>query len=118
MMAVRVRRLLNRSEFLKIKAEGARAPSQAFVLQWLDVAAEEGLAVGFTTSGALGNAVKRNRARRRLKAAFDSACRLNPEAQGGGKWLVIVGKMPIFEIEYDYLVKDMVKALAAAGVQC
>lgn len=117
-MAVRVRRLLNRSEFVKLKAEGRRSSAQAFVLQWLEVPAEEGLAVGFTTSGALGNAVKRNRARRRLKAAFDQACRLNPEARGAGKWLVIVGKMPVFGIDYAYLLKDMRKALNEAGVAC
>lgn len=115
-MAVRVRRLIKRQDFLKVKAEGARASSQAFVLQWLAVPAEEGLGVGFTASGALGGAVKRNRARRRLKAAFDEVCRLNPVASGQGRWLVMVAKMPIFDIDYKYLLKDMAKALAEAGV--
>lgn len=117
-MAVRVRRLLRRSDFLKIKAEGRRVPTQSFVLQHLDVPGEADVVVGFTTSGALGGAVKRNRARRRLKAAFDEACRLNPNAEGHGKWLVIVGKMPIFDIDYAYLVKDMRKALTEAGIAC
>lgn len=117
-MAVRVRRLLKRQEFVKIKSLGRRVSTQAFVLQWLEVPEEEGLAVGFTASGALGNSVKRNRARRRLKAAFDEMCRCNPKAEGQGRQLVLVAKMPMFTIEYPYLLKDMVKALNEAGIPC
>lgn len=117
-MAVTVRRLMVRQNFLKVKAEGRRASCQAFVLQWLEVPEEAGLGVGFTASGALGNAVKRNKARRRLKAAFDEMCRCNPEAQGQGRWLVLVAKLPMFEIEYKYLLRDMQKALGEAGITC
>ena len=117
-MAVRVRRLLKRQDFLKVKSLGRRVSTQAFVLQWLDMPEEDGIGVGFTASGALGNAVKRNRARRRLKAAFDEICRCNPNAVGQGKHFVLVAKMPMFAIEYPYLLKDMAKALAEAGVAC
>lgn len=117
-MAVRVRRLLKRQEFLDTKSLGRRISTQAFVLQWLEDADENGLGVGFTASGALGNAVRRNRARRRLKAAFDEVCRCNPEAFGSGRKLVLVAKMPMFEIGYDYLLKDMRKALVEAGIAC
>ncbi|RYG60734.1 MAG: ribonuclease P protein component [Alphaproteobacteria bacterium] len=121
-MAVRVRRLLKRQDFLRLKSLGGRVSTQAFVLQWLDVPEEDGLGVGFTASGALGGAVKRNRARRRLKAAFDEACRCNPECrfagEAKGRWLVMVAKMPMFEIDYTYLMKDMRKALAEAGLVC
>jgi ribonuclease P protein component len=117
-VAVRVRRLLKRQDFLKLKSLGGRVSTQAFVLQWLDVPEEEGLGVGFTASGALGGAVKRNRARRRLKAAFDEACRTNPDCQGQGRWLVMVAKMPMFNIDYNYLLKDMKKALGEAGITC
>ena len=115
-MAVLVRRLLKRQDFLKIKSLGRRVSTQAFVLQVLDIPEDAGVAVGFTTSGALGGAVKRNRARRRLKAAFDEVCRCNPKAEGQGRWLVIVGKMPVFEIDHTYLLKDMAKALNEAGL--
>lgn len=117
-MAVRVRRLLNRQEFLKIKGLGRRVSTQAFVLQWIDAPEEAGIGVGFTASGALGNAVKRNRARRRLKAAFDEVCRVNPAATGQGRQLVLVAKMPMFAIDYTYLLKDMRKALEEAGITC
>lgn len=118
-MAVRVRRLLKRADFTQTKSLGRRVSSQAFVLQWRDVAEEEGLGLGLTASTAsVGNAVKRNRARRRLKAAFDEVCRLNPEAQGQGRWLVLVAKAPILTLDYKYLIKDMRKALNEAGVVC
>jgi len=118
MMAVQVRRLLKRSDFTEMKAKGLRINTQAFVLQYREVEGEEGLGVGFTTSRALGGAVKRNRARRRLKAAFDEVCRLNPKAEGGGRQLVIIGKLPVFEIDFRYLRRDMKKALGEAGISC
>lgn len=117
-MTVQVRRLLKRQDFLKVKGLGRRVSAQAFVLQWLEVPEETGLGVGFTASGALGNSVKRNRARRRLKAAFDEMCRCNKDAAGQGRWFVLVAKMPMFDIDYTYLLKDMKKALNEAGVSC
>lgn len=116
-MAVSVRRLLKRNDFLNLKAKGLRVNTQAFVLQWLDMPTEPGLGVGFTASGALGGAVKRNRARRRIKAVFDEVCRLNPACEGAGKHLVLVAKMPVFAIDYAYLLKDMRKALSEAGLK-
>lgn len=115
-MAVSIRRLTKRADFLKIKADGKRVSTQAFVLQYLENKDEKGLGVGFTCSGALGNAVARNRARRRLKAVFDKVCRLNPAARGQGLGLVMVGKMPVFTIDFKYLERDMAKALAEIGV--
>ncbi len=117
-MAVRVRRLMVRQDFLKVKL-GRRVSTQSFVVQYLDVDSENGLGVGFTASTkGVGNAVARNRARRRLKAVFDEVCRLNPTAEGQGKWLVLVAKAPILDIDYKYLLKDMRKALTEAGISC
>lgn len=117
-MAVILRRMLKRADFLKVKAEGQRASTQGFVLQYLPTPAEPGLCVGYTASiAAVGNAVARNKARRRLKAAFDAACRLNPNARAQGLWLVFIAKKPVLELGYAYLLKDMQKALATAGVQ-
>ncbi|PZP39965.1 MAG: ribonuclease P protein component [Pseudomonas fluorescens] len=117
-MAVHVRRLMNRQNFLDVKL-GRRVSTQSFVLQYLDKPEEEGVALGLTAStAAVGNSVQRNRARRRLKAAFDEVFRLNPDAQGQGKWLVLVAKSPILKIEHPYLLKDMKKALLEAGFSC
>lgn len=116
-MAVILRRMLKRADFLKVKAEGQRASTQGFVLQYLSIPAEPGLCIGYTASiAAVGNSVARNKARRRLKAAFDAACRLNPQVSAKGLWLVFIAKKPVLELKYAYLLKDMQKALLAAGI--
>jgi ribonuclease P protein component len=117
-MSIPVRTLRRRAEFLRLKESGQRVNTQAFVLQWLSAPEEPGVALGFTCSKALGGAVQRNRARRRLKAGVDVALRLNLHAQGGGKVLVFIGKMPIFNIKYKHLLKDIHSALEQAGLQC
>lgn len=116
-MAVNVRRMVRRTDFICVKETGKREVTPAFVLQWLDKPEETGLLVGFTASKALGNAVQRNRARRRLKAAFDTVVRLNANAQGSGKWLVMVAKFQVLERDMAKIVAEMTTAMAAAGVR-
>jgi ribonuclease P protein component len=113
-----VQTLRQRRDFLTLKAQGGRVHAAAFVLQWLARPGEATLGVGFTCSGALGNAVRRNRARRRLKAAFDATVRLNPAAKlaGEGRWLVLVGKHAVFDVDFQQLCAELRTALAQAGV--
>lgn len=109
--------LRKRSQFLALKAAPGRAHGAGFVLQWAEVEGE-GLQVGYTAStAAIGNAVRRNRARRRLRAAFDKLVRCNPKA-GCEKALHLnwVAKAPVLDVAFDLLVADMEKALAKAGV--
>jgi ribonuclease P protein component len=64
-------RLKTRAEFLHVR-EGARFAAPSLVLQArarADTGASGGARFGFTATKALGGAVERNRARRRLKAA-------------------------------------------------
>ena len=58
--------------------------------------------VGFTTSKKVGNAVKRNRARRRLKALF---LELQPNLSSGS--YVIVAKDKIHDLDYATLKKGL-----------
>ncbi|MDJ0822962.1 MAG: ribonuclease P protein component, partial [Paracoccaceae bacterium] len=64
----RVGRLTKRADFLKA-ARGARMHCDAFVLQARKRAdgEAEGVRVGFTCSKKVGNAIARNRAKRRLR---------------------------------------------------
>ncbi len=67
-------RLKKRSEFLQAAASGVVAKSQTVIVQCLPVKKEDGAAevrVGFTASKRVGNAVCRNRAKRRLRAWVD-----------------------------------------------
>ena len=58
--------------------------------------------IGFTVSKKIGNAVKRNRARRRIKALFaEFANRLN-----NGKY-VFIAKVEINTIDYKNLKNDL-----------
>lgn len=67
-----IRHLTKRSEFLRVQKRGSKAVSKAFVLQGyqrVDGACDTtSWRVGFTASKRVGNAVRRNRAKRRLRA--------------------------------------------------
>ena len=60
-------RLKRRTDFRAISEAGARAPAKAFVLQALRREEQGPVRVGFTVSRQVGNAVERNRVRRRLR---------------------------------------------------
>ncbi|MBO6784902.1 MAG: ribonuclease P protein component [Alphaproteobacteria bacterium] len=69
-----VTRLPRRADFLRVAAERRRWAAPGLVLQVAprpepESGAETGVRVGFTATKKIGNAVTRNRARRRLRAA-------------------------------------------------
>ncbi|OYV38626.1 MAG: ribonuclease P protein component [Acidocella sp. 20-61-6] len=74
--------LKRRAEFLALAARGKKLAKRGFVLQWREADGAAGLAelqapplrVGFTATKKLGNAVARNRARRRLREAVRLTC--------------------------------------------
>jgi ribonuclease P protein component len=59
-------RLTRRADF-RAASQGARASAGAFALQARSRGDEPGIRVGFTVSRQVGNAVERNRVRRRLR---------------------------------------------------
>jgi ribonuclease P protein component len=62
-------RFQNRADFLRLAATGRKIARPGFVLQFLRHEAPAPLRVGYTATKKIGNAVSRNRARRRLKEA-------------------------------------------------
>ncbi|HEX8826489.1 MAG TPA: ribonuclease P protein component [Xanthobacteraceae bacterium] len=104
-------RLKRRSDFraaAQAAARGARASARAFVLQ----ARQRGEAgpprVGFTVSKQVGNAVERNRVRRRLRelvrvAAAAELC--------VGHDYVLVGRPAALRAEFDAMMRDLAAAL-------
>ena len=70
-MTARLVRLKVRADFLRVAAASARAARPGLVLQAAPQPGETGsrLRVGYTASRRVGNAVARNRAKRRLRAA-------------------------------------------------
>ena len=71
---------------------------------------ENGPRFGFTITKKMGNAVTRNRIRRRLKAAFAAESR---SAKLGACDYVIVARQAALDRPFDLLVGDVHRALAA-----
>ncbi len=126
-------RLRTRPDFLKVAAEGAKWVTPGLILQARRrpppaVAStrvggtgkatarkpieEDEIRVGFTVSRKVGNATKRNRARRRLRAA---ATELLPELGRPGCDYVLIGRARTLDRPYAELVEDLRQALGRVG---
>jgi ribonuclease P protein component len=97
-------RLKRRSEFRAV-ATGLRASAKAFTLQALRRADEKAPRVGFTVSKQVGNAVERNRVRRRLREIV----RLSAAAAAAGEPTTTTG----LRSGHDYVLVGRRAALAA-----
>ncbi len=83
--------LKNRSDFLRA-ARGRRVHSTSFVLQGWDRGDQGPVRVGFTCSKKVGNAVARNRAKRRLR----EIARLGLPLHGSTGWdYVLIGRKDV-----------------------
>ena len=104
-------RLRRRADF-KAVAGGKRVARQAFVLQALTVSGNSGdrpPRVGFTVTRKTGNAVVRNRIRRRLKAAIAAAV----EGLESATDYVVIGRRAALTLQFQRLVTDLETGLAA-----
>ena len=104
--------LKHRSEFLAA-ARARRAPVAGFLLQArLRAEAEpaEGIRVGFTCSKKVGNAVARNRAKRRLRALAHDI--LRQHGQPGWDYVLIGKPGETATRPFDDLRADLMRALA------
>jgi ribonuclease P protein component len=102
-------RLKRRREFLAVAGARCRWATPAFVLQAGPRGAPEEVGIGFTASRRIGNAVARNRARRRLRAA---ARALLPGAAKPGYDYVIVARPAILTCPFEALLTDLANAFA------
>jgi len=106
-----VERLKTRSAF-RAAASGRRISSPGFTLQALRAGGEEDRPprFGFTVTKKIGNAVVRNRIRRRLKEAV----RLAGVAHGRQNTdYVLVGRRVALSLEFERLVTDLLTGIAA-----
>jgi len=102
-----MQRLKQRADFLAAAA-GHRAPAGGFVLQARDRHEDGPVRVGFTCSRKVGNAVERNRVRRRLREMVRLA---PPEVVRRGYDYVLIGRSQALEMPFDRLVEDFDRAL-------
>lgn len=104
-------RLKRRAEFLAVAAAKRDVPTPGFVLQGR-LPGEEGLRIGFTVSRRVGNAVERNRVRRRLREVVR---RVLGEADLPSGDLVLIGRRPALSRPFATLCSDFERALRRLG---
>jgi len=108
-----VKRLIRRAEFLKV-AEGRRKwVAPGLILQMAPQSPAAELRVGFTASRKVGNAVARNRARRRLRAA---SAELLPVHAAEGHDYVLIARSGTLTRRYQALLADLAEGLQRLGV--
>lgn len=102
--------LKHNREFQLVYRKGKSAHSSALVLFYLSNTPD--ISYGFTASKKVGNAVKRNRAKRRMRALFQSVL---PELATGS--YVLVAKAETVDIPYETLESALRKMLDRVGAR-
>ena len=118
-MNPRLVHLKKRGEFLRIASARQKFVTPSLVLQARphDENDAENMApirVGFTVSRRVGNAVVRNRVRRRLRAAAEE---IMPGFAAGGSDFVIIGRAAAMKQSYASLTGHLKSALAKYETQ-
>ena len=110
----KVLRLKKRDDFLRVKNANKSVAASGLVLQVAPGKIEDNssLRLGFTVTSKLGNAVKRNRIKRRLRAA---AREVMDKSAAAGKDYVIIGRFRAIDREFASLIKDLKYTLHNTG---
>jgi ribonuclease P protein component len=108
-MTVRLTRLKTRGDFLRVAATRVRAARPGLVLQAAPQPGDPAaLRIGYTASRRVGNAVARNRAKRRLRAA---AAAVLPRCGRPGMDYVLIARDGTAKRSYAELLTDLEGAL-------
>ena len=110
---MRPQRLKRRAEFLRVAAKGRKAAVHGLVLQALMRDDQAPARLGFTVTKKVGNAVIRNRTRRRLREAARLLLR---EQDVTGVDLVLIGRDSTRGRVFTDLIDDLRRALEKTGV--
>jgi len=102
-----MQRLKQRADFLAAAA-GVKVPAAAFVLQARARNDAQPARVGFTVSKKVGNAVERNRVRRRLREMVRRSAALAPQS---GHDYVLIGRRAALTAPFDRMAADFAGAL-------
>lgn len=111
----RLERLTKRPEYLRVARGRRKAVTPGLVLQAAPLGATavgQGPRVGFTASRKVGNAIARNRARRRLKAVARDVL---SEHSGEPVDYVLIARAATVARGYDDLLNDLRLALRRVG---
>ncbi len=106
--------LQQRADFLRVRASGVRRVTPGFVIQAAPCIETPGASVGrfvhvgFTASKKVGNAVERNRAKRRLRALADNV--LSDCADSGFDY-VLIGRRETLRRRFATMEKELRQSL-------
>ncbi len=106
----RLETLRHRPDFLKA-ASARRQGTPGFMLQARDRSDDQPTRVGFTASKKIGNAVLRNRAKRRLRAVARAV--LTSLARPGWDYVLVARPQATVSRPFTDLVADLTSALAS-----
>lgn len=104
--------LTKRDDFIRLTKHGQQVSAKSVLLQALPQATpSHTIRLGYTASKKMGNAVHRNRIKRRYRAAIqDIARRKNSPLQPNWDY-VLVGRHNALERPYEALLKDILYCL-------
>jgi ribonuclease P protein component len=112
-VAAKPGRLKRRPEFLRVASSGKKAAVGGVVLQAMTRQDTDPARLGFTVTKKVGNAVVRNRTRRRLKEAARILLAQRPVT---GADLVLIGRDSTRKRNFIALQGDIRRALERTGV--
>jgi ribonuclease P protein component len=111
--------LKKRSQFVRLTKAGESLHFRSFVLQFLSDKRikdqDHPYRFGLTASKKVGNAVRRNRCKRRLRALLFSKLALIKNTLLFPTDIVLVAKKGTFDLPFETLEKDLMSALTAIG---
>lgn len=107
--AQQLERIKKRPEYLAVANTRRRWVTPSFILQAKPGEGDSHPRAGFTTSKKVGNAIARNKARRRLKEA---ARKIMPEKGSTGWDYVFIGRQAATDYPFTKMLSDIEWALA------
>lgn len=111
-MSLQLSRLKKRQDFLRLTRLNAKWVSPAFVLQIAPTPKEDTVSsfirLGFTASRKVGNAIKRNRCKRRLRALSDAIFPLYGKERHD---YVLIARHGCLIRNFDQMKEDLAEAL-------
>ena len=105
------KRLLKRAEFLAVR-RGEKRRGRLLLVEVLDRGDSEAPRVGYTVTKKVGNAVERNRVRRRLREMV--RLRAAPAAEAGRDY-VLIGRRTALKAPFERMVAEFAGALKRVG---
>lgn len=111
---MKITTLKKRADFLLAAGSGFKFVKPSIVIQSRKRGDTEDIRIGFTATKKLGNAIIRNRAKRRMRAA---AAKLLPEYGLPGCDYVFIGRDKAYKGTYAELLGDIKHSLKRLGEQ-